>query len=117
MARIPVLSRLEQSENFILLSPDQAQSQKTFTTKLVANFRHFPFITHTLKSDKQKRSNDHWNTVHKWKNLGYSFRFGLAMISQTPPIEYGAETGERSSAKVIYNFETFSESTNTPSSD
>jgi hypothetical protein len=64
-----VLSRLEQSENFTILSPVQAQSQKTFNTKLVANFCHFPVITHTLKSDKQRRSYDRWNTVHKWKIL------------------------------------------------
>jgi hypothetical protein len=66
MAGIPVLSRLEQSENFILLSRVQAQSQKTSNTKLVANFCHFPFITHIIKSNKQRRSYDHWNTVHKW---------------------------------------------------
>jgi hypothetical protein len=78
---IPVLSRLEQSENFTLLSPVEAQSQKTSNTKHVPNFHHFLVITHMLKSDKQRRY-DHWNTVHKWMNLGYSFRFGLMMISQ-----------------------------------
>jgi hypothetical protein len=35
-----------------------------------------------LKSDKQGRSYDRWNTVHKWKNLEYSFWFGLMTISQ-----------------------------------
>jgi hypothetical protein len=41
--------------------------------KLVANFLNFPFITYTLKSDKQRRSYHRWNMVHKWKNLEYRF--------------------------------------------
>jgi hypothetical protein len=76
------LIRFEQSENFKLLSVVQVQSQKTSNTKLVVNFLNFPVITHTLKYDKQRRSYDHWNTVYKWRNLGYRFWFGLTTISQ-----------------------------------
>jgi hypothetical protein len=66
-----VLSRFEYSEHFSLLSLVQVQSQKTSNTKLVANFLNFLFITHTLKSDKQRRSYDHWNLgmllkIHFW---------------------------------------------------
>jgi hypothetical protein len=50
--------------------------------KLLVNFLKFPIITHTLKSNKQRRSYNRWNTVHKWKNLEYRFWFGLTMISQ-----------------------------------
>jgi hypothetical protein len=57
-----VLSRLEQSENFTLLSLVQAQSQKTSNTKLVDNFLNFPFITHTLEYNRQKRSYDRWKS-------------------------------------------------------
>jgi hypothetical protein len=42
--------------NLKLLNPVQAQSQKASNTKHVANFLNFLFITHTLKSDKQRRS-------------------------------------------------------------
>jgi hypothetical protein len=63
----------EQFENFKLLSLVQVQSQKTSNTKLVDNFLKFPFITHTLKSDKQRRSYERWNIMHKWKNLEYIF--------------------------------------------
>jgi hypothetical protein len=76
------LIRFERSENFKLLSLVQVQSQKTCNTKLVANFLHYPFVTRMLKSDKQGRSYDHWNTVHKWKNLEHRFWFGLMTISQ-----------------------------------
>jgi hypothetical protein len=65
--------RFEQSENFKLLSLVQVQSQKTSDTKLIVNFLNFSVITHTLKSDKQTRSYDHWNTMHEWKNLEYRF--------------------------------------------
>jgi hypothetical protein len=78
------LIRFEQSENFELLSPVQAQSQKTSSTKIVVNFINFPFITHMLKSDKQRKSYDRWNTVHKWKNLEYIFWFVPTTISQNP---------------------------------
>jgi hypothetical protein len=53
--------------------PKALSSQKTHNTKVVANFLHFRFTIHTLKSDKQGRIYDRWNTVHKWKNHGYSF--------------------------------------------
>jgi hypothetical protein len=72
-AEISGLIRFEQSENFKLLSLVQVQSQKTSNTKLVVHFLNFPVITHTLKSDKQRRSYDCWNTMHKWKNLEYRF--------------------------------------------
>jgi hypothetical protein len=78
------LIRFVQSENFKLLSLVQVQSQKTCTTKLVVNFLNFAVITHTLKSDKQRRCYDRWNTMHKWKNLDYRFWFGLMTISQNP---------------------------------
>jgi hypothetical protein len=76
------LIRFEQSENFKLLSPLQVQSQKTSNTNLVVNFLNFPVITHMVKSDKHLIRYDHWNTVHKRKNLEYRFWFGLTMISQ-----------------------------------
>jgi hypothetical protein len=65
-----------------ILTTEVLSSQKTCNTKLIVNFLHFPFVTHMLKSNKQGRSYDHWNTTHKWKNLGYKFWFGLTMISQ-----------------------------------
>jgi hypothetical protein len=33
--------------------------------KLVVNFLNFSVITHVLKYDKQRRSYDRWNTMHK----------------------------------------------------
>jgi hypothetical protein len=79
----PRLIRFERSENCKLLSPVQVPSQKTSKIKLAINFLNFPFITHTLKYNKQRRSYDHWNIVPKWKNIGYNFWFGLTMISQS----------------------------------
>jgi hypothetical protein len=76
------LIRFERSENFKLLSLVQVKSQKTCNTKLVVNFLHFPVIIRMLKSDKQGRSYNRWNTVHKWKNLEYRLGFGLTTISK-----------------------------------
>jgi hypothetical protein len=81
---ISMLIRFEQSDIFKLLSLVQVQSQKTSNTKLVVNFLNFLFITHRLKSDRQRRCYDHWNIMHKWKNLEYRFWFGLTTISQNP---------------------------------
>jgi hypothetical protein len=53
--------RIEQAEKLGLLTQNPAQSQKTLNSKLVANFLNFPFITQTLKSDKHRRSYDHYN--------------------------------------------------------
>jgi hypothetical protein len=57
-------------------------SQKTCNTKFVVNFLHFLFITHTLNPDKQRKSYDHCNAVHKWKSLEYRFWLGLMTITQ-----------------------------------
>jgi hypothetical protein len=65
-----------------VLTTEALSSQKTCNTKLIVNILNFPFITHILKSDKQRRSYDHWNTVHKWKNLDYRFWLWLTTISQ-----------------------------------
>jgi hypothetical protein len=67
------LIRFEQFESFTLLGLVQVQYQKTCNTKLVANFLKFPVIAHMLKSNKQRRSCAHWNTVHKRMNLEYRF--------------------------------------------
>jgi hypothetical protein len=72
----------EPSGKTAFFTTETFSSQKTCNTKIVANFLHFPFITHMLKSDKQRKSYHGWNTVHKWKNLEYRFWFGLTMISQ-----------------------------------
>jgi hypothetical protein len=47
------------------------QSQETSNTNLIVNFLNFPFITHTLKSDKKKISYDHCKLgvllkIHFW---------------------------------------------------
>jgi hypothetical protein len=50
----PVLSRFEQSEKFVLLTPNRMKSQETFNI-IVNNFFRFPSITHMPKSDNQSR--------------------------------------------------------------
>jgi hypothetical protein len=64
------------------LTTEALSSQKTCNTKLVVNFPHFSVITRALKSDRQRRSYAHRNTVDKWKNLEYRFWFRLTMIPQ-----------------------------------
>jgi hypothetical protein len=81
-AEISRLIRFEQSENFKILSLVQVQSQKTLNTKLLVNVLKFPFITHTLKSDKQRRSYDHCNLGDDAENpfldrASYLNKFGL----------------------------------------
>jgi hypothetical protein len=49
----------------VFLSTEALSSQKTCNTKLIVNFLHFPVITCMLKSDKQGRSYDRWNTAYK----------------------------------------------------
>jgi hypothetical protein len=75
-------ARLKPPGKTAFLTTEALSSQKTSNAKLVVNFLHFPVVTHMLKSDKQGQSYDCWNTVHKWKNLGYRFWFRLTMISQ-----------------------------------
>jgi hypothetical protein len=57
------------TENFKLLSLVQVQGQKTSNTKLVVNFLSFPVITHMLKSDEQRGSYFHRNTIHMFRNF------------------------------------------------
>jgi hypothetical protein len=65
----PVLSRIEQSENSELLTPNRMQSQETFSTGIVVNFFRFPAVIHTPKSDKQNKSYGLRNTVHTFRNF------------------------------------------------
>jgi hypothetical protein len=81
-AEISRLIRFEQSENFKILSLVQVQSQKTLNTKLLVNVLKFLFITHTLKSDKQRKSYDHCNLGDDAENpfldrASYLNKFGL----------------------------------------
>jgi hypothetical protein len=68
-AEIYELIRFKQSENFKLLGLVQVQYQKISNTKLIVNFLNFPFITHTLKSDKQRRSYDRFKLGCCWKSI------------------------------------------------
>jgi hypothetical protein len=74
--------RLEQYGETAVSATETSSFQKTCNRKLLANFLRFSFITCMSKSDKQWRSYECWNTVHRWKNLEYNIWFGLTMISQ-----------------------------------
>jgi hypothetical protein len=62
--------------------PGHYHLRKLVIPNSVVNFLHFPVVTRMLKSNKQGRSYDRWNTAHKWKNPEYSFWFGLTTTSQ-----------------------------------
>jgi hypothetical protein len=81
-AAVSLCWQTETPRKTVILTTAALSSQKTCNTTLVVNFLYFPVITRMLKSDKQGRNYDCWNTAYKWKNPDCSFWFGLMMISQ-----------------------------------
>jgi hypothetical protein len=95
-AEISGLIRFEQCKNFKLLGLVQVQSQKTSNTKLVVNFLNFLFITHMLKSNKQRRCYGHCKLgvllkIHFWIDQATWTNLDFELTSNGKLTEYGIQ--------------------------
>jgi hypothetical protein len=96
--------------------PFQPESELELKLKDLENLSIYPTVISTPRYDKWFESYDFLKSARLLKFwTDQIFDLDWRWSHKTPLIEYGAESGEMSNVKVIYNFETFPESTNMPS--